>query len=284
MSFTPADQVRLAALQIAQGITPGLSHLTPQQIQKGIAHVLNQTQTQGRPPAHILARNQRDADARARFADDLVRARERAAAPEADRAGGVHELPAGRLDAAGKHGGMLLPHASHDRLGHPQTGQDPALRRAGASETGSRRIELVAAAKPAAQVLRLTPEPAALDAAQGVQEAMASVKEAAAQATQAEAHRLEQKDKTKAEHPAHIESAEAQKVATPRTGKMTGTVKAVDGRGFALAKNREGDLVWHDMDNLPGCDLPKVGETVNIDYVNGVGKVAEKVPGQGQGR
>ncbi|WP_051675643.1 AAA family ATPase [Polaromonas glacialis] len=284
VSFTPADQARLAAIQIAQGITPGLSHLTPQQIQKGIAHVLNRTQTQGRPPAHILGRNQRDADARARFADDLVRAQERAAAPEADLVSSLHELPAGRLDAAGNHGGMPLPNASHDRLGHPQTGQGQAVRRAGASKAGSRRIKLGDVAKPAAQVLSLNPEPAALDAARGVQVAMAQVKEAAAQAAQAEAHRLEQKDKTEAEHPAHIESAEAQKVAAPRVGKMTGTVKAVDGRGFALAKNREGDLVWHDMDNLPGCDLPQVGDTVNIDYLKGVGKVAVKVPGQGQGR
>nr|QJS06387.1 conjugal transfer protein TraA [Polaromonas sp.] len=284
VSFTPADQARLAAIQIAQGITPGLSNLTPQQIQKGIAHVLNRTQTQGRPPAHILARNQRDADARARFADDLVRAQERAAAPEADRASGVHELPVGRLDAAGKHGAMLLPNALHDGLGHPQTGQDQAVRRAGASKAGSRRIELGGAAKPAAQVLSLNPDQAALDAAQGVQDAVARVKEATALAALAETHRLEQEEKTEAEQAAQVEAAEAQKVAAPRTGKMTGTVKAVDGRGFALAKNREGDLVWHDMDNLPGCDWPKVGDTVNIDYLNGVGKVAMKVPGQGQGR
>jgi hypothetical protein len=95
---------------------------------------------------------------------------------------------------------------------------------------------------------------------------------------------LEQEEKTEAEHAAQVEAAEAQKVAAPRTGKMTGTVKAVDGHQFALAKNREGDLVWHDMDNLPGCDLPQVGDTVNIDYLKGVGQVAVKVPGQGQGR
>ena len=103
----------------------------------------------------------------------------------------------------------------------------------------------------------------------------------AAQAAQAEAHRLEQEE---AEQAAQVEAAEAQKIAAPRTGKITGTVKAVDGRQFALAKNREGDLIWHDMENLLESDLPKVGEIVNIDYVNGVGKVAVKVPGQGQGR
>jgi hypothetical protein len=212
VSFTPADQARLAAIQIAQGITPGLSHLTPQQIQKGIAHVLNRTQTQGRPPAHILARNQRDADARARFADDLVRAQERAAAPEADLVSSLHELPVGRLDAAGKHGGMLLPNALHDRLGYPQTGQDQAVRRTRASEAGGRRIELGDAAKPAAQVLSLTPEQPAHDAAQGIQEAMAQVKEAAAQA---EAHRLEQEEKAEAEatQAAQAKTAAAQKAA-----------------------------------------------------------------------
>lgn len=208
VSLTPADQARLAAIQIAQGITPGLSHLTPQQIQKGISHVLNRTQTQGRPPAHILGRNKRDTAARARFADDLLRAQERAAAPEADRAGGVHELPVGRLDAAGKHGGMLLPNALHDRLGHPQTGQDQAVRRAGASEAGSGRIELSDADKSAVQGLPLAFEPVALNAAQGVQEAVAQVKEAVAQAAQAEAHRLEQEEKEEAE-----QAAQVQKVA-----------------------------------------------------------------------
>ena len=109
--------------------------------------------------------------------------------------------------------------------------------------------------------LTLTPEQAAANAAQRVQGAMAQVKAAA-----------------------QVEAAEAQKVAAPRTGKMTGTVKAVDGRQFAFAKNREGDLIWHDMENLPETDLPKVGEVFNIDYVDGVGKVTAKVPGQGQGR
>ena len=200
VSLTPADKARLAAIQIAQGITPGLSHLTTQQIQKGISNVLNLTPDQGRPPAHILARNQRDADARARFADDLVRAQERAAAPEADRASSVHELSAGRLDAAGKHRGMLLPDALHDGLGHPQTRQDQDVRRAGASQAGSRieldtSIQRDGAIEPATQVLTLTPEQAAADAANGAQEAMARVKEAAALAALAEAHRLEQEEK-----------------------------------------------------------------------------------------
>lgn len=210
VTFTPADQARLAAIQMAQGITPGLSHLTPQQLQKGISHVLNRTQNEGRPPAHILGRNQRDADARARLADNLVRAQERPAAPEADPASGVHELPAGRLDAAGNHRGMLLPHALHDGLAHLQTRQDQAVRRARASEAGSGRIELVVAAKPAAQVLPLAPEPAALNAAQGVQEAVAQVKEAAAQAAQAEAHRLEQEEKAEAKN-----AAEAHRLSEP---------------------------------------------------------------------
>ena len=129
-----------------------------------------------------------------------------------------------------------------------------------------------------------TPEQAAADAAQGGQEAMARVKEAAALAALAETHRLVQDEKAQAAQVETAEVAEAQKVAAPRTGKMTGTVKAVEGRQFALAKNREGDLIWHDMDNLPQSDVPKVGETVNIDYVNGVGQVAVKVPGQGRGR
>ncbi|CAM3685501.1 AAA family ATPase [Polaromonas hydrogenivorans] len=210
VSLTRADKARLAAIQMAQGITPGLSHLTPQQLHKGISHVLSRTPDQGRPPAHILARNRREAGARARFADDLARAQERPAAPQTDPASGVHELPAGRVDAAGPHRGMLLPGALHDGLGHLPAGQHHNVRRAGAGKTS--RVELVDAIKPAAPVLTLASEQAGAEAAQGVQEAMARVKEAAAQAAQAEAHRLEQEEKTQAGQDAQAEIAEAQKV------------------------------------------------------------------------
>ena len=79
---------------------------------------------------------------------------------------------------------------------------------------------------------------------------------------------------------------EVEREAAPRKGNMTGTVKAVDveGRQFAFAKNREGDLIWHDMENLPGSVLPQVGEIVDVDYADGVGKVAVKGQGKGVGR
>lgn len=115
---------------------PDLSHLTPNQIAKGVTHVLTNTLDRGRPPEHIIARNQRDA-ARARFADDLVRPTELTAAHAPERSSGVHELPAGRVDGAGHDSGMLLPDALYDSLGNIQAGQDQDVRRAGASSTGS---------------------------------------------------------------------------------------------------------------------------------------------------
>lgn len=130
VSLTPADKTRLAAIQIAQGIVPGLSHLTAQQIQKGIENFLNRTLDQGRPPAHIIARN---AAARV-VTNDLARPEERAAEPAPERSSGVHELPAGRLDAPGQERGMLLPNPVHNRVGDEQTGQDQDMRHAGARE------------------------------------------------------------------------------------------------------------------------------------------------------
>lgn len=236
VSLTPADKTRLAAIQIAQGIVPGLSHLTPQQIQKGIANVLNRTQDQGRPPAHIIARN-----AAARVAaNDLARPEERVAEPAPERSSGVHELPAGRLDAPGQERGMLLPNPVHNRVGDEQTGQDQNVRHAGASEsrgtgekpviqsnqpaqrgiaqgTGAERelSRKAPAAEPATQVSTLTPEQAAADAAKGVQEAMARVKEAAALAALAEAHRIEQEEKAEAQKIAQAEAAEEHLLSEP---------------------------------------------------------------------
>ncbi len=135
MSLSPADQARLAVIQIKLGIVPGLAQLTPQQIQKGIENVLNRTQDQDRPPAHIIARNERDAAERERFSDDLVRTQERPAAPEADVGGSVHELPTGSVADAREDTGVLLPHAVHDGLGNKQTGQHQDVRRPGAGES-----------------------------------------------------------------------------------------------------------------------------------------------------
>ena len=135
VTFTTADRTRLAVIQIKLGIVPGLAQLTPQQLEKGIFNVLNRTQDQDRPPAHIIARNERDAAERERFADDLVRAQDRPAAPEADVGGSVHELPTGSVADAREDTGVLLPHAVHDGLGNKQTGQHQDVRRPGAGES-----------------------------------------------------------------------------------------------------------------------------------------------------
>lgn len=132
VSISPADKARLDAIQIKQGIVPGLSHLTPQQLQKGISNVLNRTSDQGRPPAHILTRN-----AAARSTDNLVRPEERAPSVAPERSSGVHELPAGRVDGAGQDRGVLLPHPVHDRVGDEQARKNQDVRRTGASESRS---------------------------------------------------------------------------------------------------------------------------------------------------
>lgn len=140
-------------------LVPDLSHLTPNQIAKGVEDVLNRTQDRGRPPAHIIARNERDAAARAAN-NDLIRDRERATKLETDSAGSLHELPAGSLDDARRNTGMLLPDPLHGGLGDDQAGKDNDVRRTGTSEISS-RIELDDAIESATQVLTLAPEQAA---------------------------------------------------------------------------------------------------------------------------
>lgn len=136
VTFTKADRNRLETIQIDMGITPGLAQLTHQQLQKGIQNVLKRTD-QGRPPAHIIARNQRDAAARARFADNLVRDQERPAALETDLSSGMHELPTSGVDGHGQDIGVLLPNTLHGGLGDSQTRQNHDVRRTGAGPFGS---------------------------------------------------------------------------------------------------------------------------------------------------
>lgn len=171
VSLTPADRARFTAIQIASGITPGLAQLTPAQIQKGVSHVLNRTNHQNRPPAHILARNERDAAAR--FADNLIRATEPTLGTATEGSSGLYELPAGRVDGAGHERGMLLQDTLYGRVGNTQTGQDQDVRRTGTSEIGS-RIELDDADTPI-QPTREADEPVSEPEAQqqpGTQEAV----------------------------------------------------------------------------------------------------------------
>lgn len=102
------------------GRVPDFSHLTPKQIQTGVNHVLARTLDQGRPPEHVL------------------RAEQHRQILKAERGRGVHELPAGGLDAQKPEAGVLLPHPVSGGLGDSQAGQDNDVRRPGASETRSR--------------------------------------------------------------------------------------------------------------------------------------------------
>lgn len=200
VSYTPADHARLKSIQIAQGIVPGLSHLTPEQLKKGIENVINRADP-NRPPAAIIARNARAAAERERVANDLTRHPERAAEPQADKAGGVHELPARRVDAQGHDAaGMLLPHSVHGGLGDNQAGQDHDVRRArpGASRsaeeglttqapahlTTADRIELAKAEKQADRAARREAEDreAKAKAETAAAEARAAAETAAAEA------------------------------------------------------------------------------------------------------
>lgn len=100
-------------------LVPDLSHLTPNQIAKGVEDVLTRTLDRGKPPEHVLRAEQ--------YRQSIA----------AQGSRSVHELPTGGVDAQGANAGVLLPHALHGGLGDEQAGQDNNLRRAGASSPGS---------------------------------------------------------------------------------------------------------------------------------------------------
>lgn len=102
-------------------VTPDLSNLTQKQINKGVRNVLRADPNHGAPPDHIL------------YAD------ERRGELATERSSGLHELPTGSVDGGRQDSEMPLPDAVQDRMGDEQAGQDPSMRRAGTSKTGSRR-------------------------------------------------------------------------------------------------------------------------------------------------
>lgn len=104
---------------------PDLSHLTQKQISKGVNHVLTTTLDRdpynpGRPPEHVL------------------RAQQHPEGNEADRTGGLHELPFGGVDDGRQDIEMPLQDAVPRGVGNRETGQDQDLRRAGVSQVTSR--------------------------------------------------------------------------------------------------------------------------------------------------
>lgn len=103
--------------------TPNLSHLTAQQIQKGVESVLRTSFDKGIPPDHILR---------------AVNAQRNAAGTLSQASGGLHELPAGRMDGNTQGADLLLPHTVSNNLGNISTRNDTDMRRTGTSEIGSR--------------------------------------------------------------------------------------------------------------------------------------------------
>ncbi len=101
------------------GRAPDFSHLTPKQIETGVNHVLARTLDHGRPPQHVL------------------RAEQHRRSVAAQEASGMHDLPAGRLDAQKRDdAGVLLPNPLHGGLGDNKAGKNHDVRRTGAGEVG----------------------------------------------------------------------------------------------------------------------------------------------------
>lgn len=119
--------------------TPDLSHLTPNQINKGIDDVLNAIPAipglpgTGRPLAHILARSPE----LGRLAEHVMGSKQHpeGITPEGD--GSLHELPGGELDGPGQGTEVLLPNVVHGHMGDEQARQNPDVRRPGTGAAGS---------------------------------------------------------------------------------------------------------------------------------------------------
>ncbi len=107
-------------------IVPDLSHLTPQQLTKGVNHVLN-----------IGIDHPSNATAR-RLDEHLLHTEFDRPLPLAQRAGRLHDVSDGNLAGNPHRRGMLLPDDARTDLGDAKAGQDHGLRRAGAGSPGSR--------------------------------------------------------------------------------------------------------------------------------------------------
>ncbi|ART61445.1 hypothetical protein CBP36_20985 (plasmid) [Acidovorax carolinensis] len=93
-------------------IAPDLTHLTPEQIDKGVTHVLNTAPDRGIPPPdHILGV---DADTQGTLSPG---------------GSGLHAVPDSRVAAGDEIPEVLLPGALQDGVGDGQAGQDPGMRR-----------------------------------------------------------------------------------------------------------------------------------------------------------
>jgi hypothetical protein len=117
---------------------PDLSHLTPNQLQKGINNVITRDQLDGKPPQHVLDRNNATERRPDGSRNDFLRDQQLATGDETEGTSGVHELPASGVDARRQGADVLLQNTLQNGLGDLRARQHQDMRRTGASETGGR--------------------------------------------------------------------------------------------------------------------------------------------------
>ncbi|ARU31827.1 hypothetical protein CAP31_09155 [Sulfuriferula sp. AH1] len=105
-------------------IVPDLSHLTHNQLSKGVNHVLRIAPDNGIPPNP---------------GQHLLHGEPDKSLPPTHRRGSLHELPTSSLNGDGKSSEMLLPDALRLHLGDGQPRQDQSLRRPKTSTESSQR-------------------------------------------------------------------------------------------------------------------------------------------------
>ena len=114
-------------------VVPDLSNLTPEQIKKGVNHVLARTLDSGRPPNPVLARNPE----LGRIPDPIFGLEHDASGDEANQRRGPHELLVRRGDGNRDNGVGQLPNMLPGSLADHIARQDQEMRRPGTSPTGS---------------------------------------------------------------------------------------------------------------------------------------------------
>ena len=270
-----AYRAQLEAQQKPAGrfrLVPDLSHLTPNQLAKGVEDVLTRTLDNGRPPEHVLRAEQH---------------RQRNAA-EGGR--GLHELPTGGLDGQGHDSGVLLPDAVHNGLGNPQAGQDQDVRRAGAGSPGGGSARDTRAAASGDSGTALQPgqagregdrvqlpvtaptssnqsEKRGIEAPPAIPVATSADQVARATDRSALVAELEAKGMT------------VRQVAERRV--YSGKIKQVTQNGFVVQGLGRGAVVVHDLAQLDGDYIN--GQAADITYKDGRGHNNLKNPEKGTG-
>ena len=126
----PADRIELdeiepAPVNITKSSTRDLSHLTPQQLEKGAQNVIRSAPDRGIPPRSL--------------GNQLLHAEPDRSIPPSHRRGSLYELSDSSLAGVGPDGEVLLPHDVRVRMGDGKAREDTAVRREreGDSRSGS---------------------------------------------------------------------------------------------------------------------------------------------------